>query len=89
MTFEEKKNKKLTALVEAVQDCGHYTDFEDLEKKLEYVDFCKCELLFFAAEEWGLRQAGETAFVNALPGTWHRSGSGSGGTDDAGPEQTP
>jgi hypothetical protein len=68
MTFEETKNEKVAALIEAAKDCRHYTCFEDLEKKLEYLNFCKGELLCFAADEWGLRQAGETAFMNALPG---------------------
>ncbi|WP_156887712.1 hypothetical protein [Desulfotignum balticum] len=56
MTFEEMKNERVAALVNAAQDCGHYTDYEDLEKKLEYVDFCKGELLFFAADEVQSRQ---------------------------------
>jgi hypothetical protein len=31
MTFEKIKDEKVAALVEAAQDCGHYSSVEDLE----------------------------------------------------------
>jgi hypothetical protein len=68
MTFEEMKNEKVTALIEAAKDCRHYTSFEDLERKLGWLGFTSNELLCFAADEWGVRQEGETAFMSALPG---------------------
>jgi hypothetical protein len=69
MSFEKIKDEKVVALVEAAQDCGHYTSSEDLEKKLEYLDFCCGELLSFVADEALLRQEGLKAYLKTI--TWH------------------
>jgi hypothetical protein len=68
MTLEEMKTEKLNTMIEAAQDCEHHTSFEDLERKLNWLEFTINELLCFASTEEQMRQDGEGAFMEASSG---------------------
>ncbi len=68
MTFEEMKIEKLNTMIEAAQDCKDHNGFEDLEKKLDWLEFTINELLCFASMEEQMRRDGESAFMEALSG---------------------